>query len=79
MEKAYSRSDRLLRKKFFQYLLPTMITYAALSLNEFVDSMFVSNLLDSKENIRLLRGVASKIENEYVLGMNSTRITIEAA
>lgn len=128
MEKAYSRSDRLLRKKFFQYLLPTMITYAALSLNEFVDSMLVSNLLDSdamavyaankkdqnaymdilariykgnveidfrslgplfdpfedadediKENIRLLRGVASKIENEYILGMNSTRITIEAA
>ncbi|MBR3377468.1 MAG: hypothetical protein IKG44_07290 [Mogibacterium sp.] len=47
MEKAYSRSDRLLRKKFFQYLLPTIITYAALSLNEFVDSMLVSNLLDS--------------------------------
>lgn len=34
---------------------------------------------DIKENIRLLRGIASKIENEYVLGMNSTRITIEAA
>ena len=47
MTEAYSRSDRLLRKKFFQYLLPTMITYAALSLNEFVDSMLVSNLLDS--------------------------------
>ncbi|MBQ3429387.1 MAG: polysaccharide biosynthesis C-terminal domain-containing protein [Mogibacterium sp.] len=47
MRKEYSRSDRLLRKKFFQYLLPTMVTYAALSLNEFVDSMLVSNLLDS--------------------------------
>ena len=34
---------------------------------------------DIKENIRLLRGIASKIENEYVLGMNSTRITIEGA
>ena len=43
----YSRTNKLLRKKFFQYLLPTMITYAALSLNEFVDSMLVSNLLDS--------------------------------
>ena len=32
---------------------------------------------DIKENIRLLRGIASKIENEYVLGMNSTRIIIE--
>lgn len=41
------RSDRLLRKKFIQYLIPAMITYAALSLNEFVDSMLVSNLLDS--------------------------------
>lgn len=47
MEKKYNRSDRLLRKKFSQYLLPTMITYAALSLNEFVDSMLVSNLLGS--------------------------------
>lgn len=47
MIKEYSRSDRLLRKKFFQYLVPTMITYAALSLNEFVDSMLVSNLLGS--------------------------------
>ncbi len=41
------RSDRLLRKKYTQYLIPAMITYAALSLNEFVDSMLVSNLLDS--------------------------------
>ena len=32
---------------------------------------------DIKENIRVLRGIASKIENEYILGMNSTRITIE--
>ena len=48
MKKEYYRSDRLLRKKFFQYLVPTMITYAALSLNEFVDSMLVSNLLGSE-------------------------------
>ena len=32
---------------------------------------------DIIENIRMLRGIATKIENEYVLGMNSTRITIE--
>ena len=25
----------------------------------------------------MLRGIASKIENEYILGMNSTRILIE--
>ena len=47
METEYKRSNRLLQKKLFQYLVPTMITYAALSLNEFVDSMLVSNLLDS--------------------------------
>lgn len=41
------RSNELLFKKFSQYLIPTMITYAALSLNEFVDSMLVSNLLGS--------------------------------
>ena len=29
------------------------------------------------ENVRMLRGIASKIENEYILGMNSTRIVIE--
>ena len=39
------RSYRLLLHKYSQYLVPTMITYAALSLNEFVDSMLVSNLL----------------------------------
>ena len=44
----YNRSNRLLRKKFGQYLLPTMITMAAMSLNEFVDSMVVSRLLGSE-------------------------------
>lgn len=46
-DRELSRSDRLLLRKYTQYLVPTMITYAALSLNEFVDSMLVSNLLDS--------------------------------
>lgn len=46
-ERELSRSNRLLLKKYSQYLVPTMITYAALSLNEFVDSMLVSNLLGS--------------------------------
>ncbi len=48
MEKEYSRTDSILRKKFNQYLLPTMATYAALSLNEFLDSILVSNLLGSE-------------------------------
>ena len=33
------RSNRLMIKRYRQYLFPAMITYAALSLNEFVDSM----------------------------------------
>ena len=32
---------------------------------------------DIQENIRMMRSIASSIENEYVLGMNSVRITIE--
>ena len=47
MESQYNRSNRLLQKKFIQYLLPAMITYTALSLNQFVDSMLVSNMLGS--------------------------------
>lgn len=41
----YQRTNRLLRRKFSSYLLPTTLTMAALSLNEFVDSMMVSQLL----------------------------------
>ena len=32
---------------------------------------------DIIENVKMLRSVASSIQNEYVLGMNSVRITIE--
>ncbi len=32
---------------------------------------------DMQENVRVLRSAASRIENEYILGMNSTRIVIE--
>lgn len=31
---------------------------------------------DCSENVRLLRGIASSIGNEYMLGMNSTRIVV---
>lgn len=46
-ERTMVRSNHLLYKKYTQYFIPTMITYAALSLNEFVDSMLVSNLLNT--------------------------------
>ena len=48
MKTEFTRSDRILRKKLRQYLLPTMASYAALSLNEFLDSMLVSNMLGSR-------------------------------
>lgn len=48
MKTDFTRSDRILRRKLGQYLLPTMASYAALSLNEFLDSMLVSNMLGSK-------------------------------
>ena len=47
MENDFKRSNRNLQKKLLQYMIPTMITYTALSLNEFADSMIVSNLLGS--------------------------------
>ncbi len=42
---ALKRSSAILFEKFLRYLLPAMLTMAALSLSEFVDSMIVSNLL----------------------------------
>lgn len=42
---ASGRTDSVLRRKFIQYLIPAMLTTAAMSLSEFVDSMIVSGLL----------------------------------
>ena len=42
------RNYKILLNKFVRYLFPTMITTIALSLNEFVDSMLVANLLGSE-------------------------------
>ena len=53
------RNNRLLIKKMIEYLFPTMLTMAALSLNEFVDSMMVSNLLGS--NAMAVVGLGSSI------------------
>ena len=39
------RSGKILNKKFFQFLLPTVLSTVAISLNEFVDCIMVSNLL----------------------------------
>ena len=45
---ALKRSYGILVRQFRKYLLPTLVTTAALSLNEFADSMLVSNLLGSQ-------------------------------
>ena len=44
----FHRSNHLLMKKFRQYLLPTMITIAAMNVNEFVDSIVASRLMGSQ-------------------------------
>ena len=42
------RTNTLLRRKMLYYLIPAMLTGAAFSLSEFVDSMIVANILDSE-------------------------------
>ena len=39
---------KILNRKFFQYLLPTVLCTMAISLNEFVDSIIVSQMLGSE-------------------------------
>lgn len=41
------RNGSILKVKFFTFLLPTVMSIMAMSLNEFVDSLIVSNLIDS--------------------------------
>lgn len=41
------RNGKILNKKFFQFLLPAVLSMMAMSLNEFVDSILVANLIDS--------------------------------
>ena len=43
-----SRTDAVLHRKLLLYLVPAMLTGAAFSLSEFVDSMIVANLLGSQ-------------------------------
>ncbi len=41
------RNGSILKEKFFTFLLPTVMSIMAMSLNEFVDSLIVSNLINS--------------------------------
>ena len=47
-ERHLQRNYKILLNKFVRYLFPTMITTIVLSLNEFVDSMLVANLLGAE-------------------------------
>jgi len=55
----YKRRGDNIRKKFFQFLVPTLLTGLATSLNEFVDSIIVSQLLGA--DAMSMVGMASPI------------------
>jgi len=43
----FKRNDSILKRKFYQYLLPSILSVAATSLNEFLDSIVVAQTLGS--------------------------------
>ena len=43
----FDRSGTLVNRKFYHFLIPTVLSTIAISLNEFVDSIIVSNMLGS--------------------------------
>lgn len=43
----FKRNDNILKRKFYQYLLPSVLSVAATSLNEFLDSIVVAQTLGS--------------------------------
>ncbi|MCR4923753.1 MAG: hypothetical protein K5931_07060 [Lachnospiraceae bacterium] len=57
--KEYSRRGDNINKKLFQFLLPSLLTGLAMSLNEFVDSIIVSQLLGA--DAMSMVGMASPI------------------
>lgn len=44
-ETTFQRTGYILERKFQKYLIPSIMTAIAVSLNEFVDSILVSHLL----------------------------------
>ncbi len=56
--KKYSRRSGNINKKFFQFILPSLLTGLAFSLNEFVDSIIVSQLLgaDAMSMVEMSQG-----------------------
>ena len=58
----FDRSDRIISRKFFQFLLPTVLSTVATSLNEFVDSKLKTYKLDIV--MKLLEGT------DYVMSFN---------
>ena len=56
------RTSSILSQKFFRYLLPSLLTMAALSLSEFADSMLVSNLIGANAMSIIQLGLLGKVE-----------------
>ena len=44
----HTRNAKILNKKFYEYIVPSILSGIAVSLNEFVDSIIVANLLGSE-------------------------------
>ena len=44
----YARNARIINKKFYEYIVPSILSGIAIALNEFVDSIIVANLLGSE-------------------------------
>lgn len=45
--KVFQRNDAIVQKQFFRFLIPSVVSTVALSLNEFADSIIVAQLLGS--------------------------------
>ena len=43
----HTRNAKILNKKFYEYIVPSILSGIAIALNEFVDSIIVANLLGS--------------------------------
>ena len=45
MEVTYQRNDKLIRRKFYQYLIPTVIMAMVMQLGSLADAILVGNIL----------------------------------
>ena len=53
---SFERSGLLVRRKFREYLVPTILTTISMSLAAMVDGVLVGNILGDREFVRRTRG-----------------------